>query len=224
MILCFTWSLYKLDFVFDKEDKYLTHIANFGNDEQIIISSWEEDDFTLSKKSEDEFGNTIVKPEDIVESTILKLYNPLTASINENTTLWISKLLTNPLIETIVLSEQDDIKCPPIKGPNFSVEVDFVVGQSTNYESLDNLILSSSASSSTQLISSYLSSSLVKLVSCWDSDTFSMSFLSSFRFSIISPSSSLTLNILICPINPTAEILNTLSFFDSFILLILKLR
>jgi hypothetical protein len=154
--------LNKLDFVFDKEDKYLTHIANFGNDEQIIISSWEEDDFTLSKKSEDEFGNTIVKPEDIVESTILKLYNPLPASINENTTLWISKLLTNPLIETIVLSEQDDIKCPPIKGPNFSVEVDFVVGQSTNYESLDNLILSSSASSSTQLISSYLSSSLIE--------------------------------------------------------------
>jgi len=148
--------LNKLDFVFDKEDKYLTHIANFGNDEQIIISSWEEDDFTLSKKSEDEFGNTIVKPEDIVESTILKLYNPLPASINENTTLWISKLLTNPLIETIVLSEQDDIKCPPIKGPNFSVEVDFVVGQSTNYESLDNLILSSSASSSTQLSSSLI--------------------------------------------------------------------
>jgi hypothetical protein len=154
--------LNKLDFVFDKEDKYLTHIANFGNDEQIIISSWEEDDFTLSKKSEDEFGNTIVKPEDIVESTILKLYNPLPASIVENTTLWISKLLTNPLIETIVLSEQDDIKCPPIKGPNFNVEVDFIMGQSTNYESLDNLILSSSASSSTQLISSYLSSSLIE--------------------------------------------------------------
>ena len=154
--------LNKLDFVFDKEDKYLTHIANFGNDEQIIISSWEEDDFTLSKKSEDEFGNTIVKPEDIVESTILKLYNPLPASINENTTLWISKLLTNPLIETIILSEQDDIKCPPIKGPNFSVEVDFVVGQSTNYESLDNLILSASVSSSSQLVATYLSSSLIE--------------------------------------------------------------
>ena len=154
--------LNKLDFVFDKEDKYLTHIANFGNDEQIIISSWEEDDFTLSKKSEDEFGNTIVKPEDIVESTILKLYNPLPASINENTTLWISKLLTNPLIETIILSEQDDIKCPPIKGPNFSVEVDFVIGQSTNYESLDNLILSASVSSSSQLVATYLSSSLIE--------------------------------------------------------------
>ena len=154
--------LNKLDFVFDKEDKYLTHIANFGNDEQIIISSWEEDDFTLSKKSEDEFGNIIVKPEDIVESTILKLYNPLPAAINENTTLWISKLLTNPLIETIILSEQDDIKCPPIKGPNFGVEVDFVVGQSTNYESLDNLILSASVSSSSQLVATYLSSSLIE--------------------------------------------------------------
>jgi hypothetical protein len=33
------------------ESKYLTHLANFGNNEQIIISSWEEDDWTLSEKT-----------------------------------------------------------------------------------------------------------------------------------------------------------------------------
>jgi hypothetical protein len=143
----------------EKESKYLTHLANFGNDEQIIISSWEEDNFTLSDKGEDNLGNTIVTKE--VESLILKLYSPLPANITENSTLWITKLLTNPLIETVVLSQQDEINCPPIKGPNFSVDVDFVMGKSTGYESLDDLILSASVSSSSNLIGEYLSSSLV---------------------------------------------------------------
>ncbi len=143
----------------EKESKYLTHLANFGNDEQIIVSSWEEDNFTLSDKTTDELGNTIVSKE--VESLILKLYSPLPANITENSTLWITKLLTNPLIETIVLSQQDGINCPPIKGPNFSVDVDFVVGKSTGYESLDDLILNAPVSSSSNLIAQYLSSSLV---------------------------------------------------------------
>jgi hypothetical protein len=143
----------------EKESKYLTHLANFGNDEQIIVSSWEEDNFTLSDKTTDTLGNTVVSKE--VESLILKLYTPLPANITENSTLWITKLLTNPLIETIVLSQQDGINCPPIKGPNFSIDVDFVVGKSTGYESLDDLILSASVSSSSNLVSQYLSSSLV---------------------------------------------------------------
>ncbi len=143
----------------EKESKYLTHLANFGNDEQIIISSWENDDWTLSDKQTDAIGNIQITNK--VDSIILKLYTPLSANISENSTLWITKLMANPLIETIVLTEQDDVKCPPIKGPNFSVNMDFVSGQSTNYESLDNLILSGSTTTSTQLVATYLSSSLV---------------------------------------------------------------
>jgi len=143
----------------EKESKYLTHLANFGNDEQIIISSWEEDNFTLSEKGVDELGNTIITKE--VESLILKLYSPLPSNITENSTLWVTKLLTNPLIETVILTEQSDLVCPPLKGPNFDIEVDFVKGQSTNYESLDDLILSSSVSSSSNLISEFLSGSLI---------------------------------------------------------------
>ena len=143
----------------EKESKYLTHLANFGNDEQILVSSWEEDNFTLSDKTTDELGNTVITKE--VQSLILKLYSPLPASISENSTFWITKLLTNPLIETVVLTEQSTLSCPPIKGPNFSIEVDFVQGKSTGYESLDDLILSASVSSSAQLVSTYLSSSLV---------------------------------------------------------------
>lgn len=145
----------------EKESKYLTHLVNFGNDEKLLISSWEEDNYTLSKKSTDPLGNEIVKPEDEVKSVILKLYNPLPNNITKNSTFWITKLLTNPLIETVVLNEQDDIVCPPLKGPNFQIEIDFTKGQSTNFESLDTLILSGSVSSSTQLVSTYLSSSLV---------------------------------------------------------------
>ena len=143
----------------EKESKYLTHLANFGDNEQVIISSWEEDNFTLSDKTTDELGNTKITKE--VESLILKLYNPLSANITENSTLWITKLLTNPLVETIVLTEQSSLLCPPLKGPNFDIEIDFVKGKSTNFESLDDLILSASVSSSSNLVSKYLSSSFL---------------------------------------------------------------
>jgi len=143
----------------EKESKYLTHLANFGDDNQFLISSWEEDNWTLSKKSEDELGNVFVKDEDVVKSLILKLYSPLSANITNNSTFWITKMMANPLVETVVLTEQDNLKCPPLKGPNFNLDIDFITGESTNFESLDTLILSASVSSSSQLVSQYLSSS-----------------------------------------------------------------
>ena len=144
----------------EKDSKYLTHLANFGNDEQIIISSWENDNWTLSTKSEDNLGNTFVKDSDVVESIILKLYSPIPSNVVNNSTFWITKLMSNPLIETIILNEQDELSCPPLKGPNFNIDVDFVSGQSTNYESLDNLMLSGSISSN-QLITTFISSSAI---------------------------------------------------------------
>jgi hypothetical protein len=145
----------------EPNSKYLTHLANFGNNEQILISSWENDNWTLSKKSVDELGNEFVKDSDEVESIILKLYSPLNPEITNNSTFWITKLMSNPLIETVVLTEQSELKCPPLKGPDFNVDVDFTTGQSTTYESLDNLILEASVSSSSTLVSTYLSASLI---------------------------------------------------------------
>ena len=144
----------------EKESKYLTHLINFGDNEQILVSSWEKDNWTLSKKSKDELGNDIVKKSDEVESIILKLYSPLPANVSTNSTFWITKLMTNPLIETVILTEQAGPGCPPLKGPNFNIDIDFTTGQSTNYESLDNMILSGSTSSN-NLIQKYLSGSLV---------------------------------------------------------------
>ena len=143
-----------------KESKYLTHLANFGNDSQILISTWEDDNWTLSKKSEDALGNVYVKQEDEVQSVLLKLYSPIPPTVSENSTFWVTKLMANPLVETVVLTEQASLKCPPLKGPNFDIEIDYVKGLSTNFESLDNLILSSSTSS-TQLVNKYLSSSVI---------------------------------------------------------------
>ena len=143
----------------EKESKNLTHLANFGNDEQVLISSWETDDWTLSKKSVDNLGNEFVEEKDKVESIILKLYSPIPASVTPNSTFWVTKLMTNPLIETVILTEQDNLSCPPIKGPNFSIEVDYIKGSATNYESLDDIILTNT--SSAQLVGLYLSSSLV---------------------------------------------------------------
>ena len=144
----------------ERESKYLTHLVNFGDDEKSLVSSWEEDNWTLSKKSKDELGNEIVKPEDEVKSLILKLYNPLPSNVTSNSTFWITKLMSNPLIETVILTQQSDISCPPIKGPNFNIDVDFVQGSSTGYESLDNILLNNDVTSSSNLITTYLSSSL----------------------------------------------------------------
>ena len=143
----------------EKESKYLTHLANFGDDERILISSYDEDNYTLSEKGTDEVGNETITKE--VKSVILKLYTPLPASVSQNSTLWITKLMTNPLIETIILNEEKEVEYPYIKGPNFDIEIDFVKGSSTNYESLDDLILSSS--SSNKLIETYLSASSIDL-------------------------------------------------------------
>ena len=144
----------------EKESKYLTHLTNFGNDEQTIISSWENDNWTLSKKSVDELGNEFVKPEDEINSIILKLYNPLPANIQKNSTFWITKLMSNPLVETVILTQQNEIEFPTIKGPNFSIDVDLIQGKSTAYESLDTILLNNDVTSSSTLVASYLSSSL----------------------------------------------------------------
>ena len=141
----------------EKESKYLTHLANFGNDEQILISSWENDNYTLSEKEEDVQGNEIITKE--VKSLILRLYEPLPNEFTGNDTLWITKLIVNSIIETVVLTDEIGLSCPPIKGPNFNVDVDYITGKSTDFESLDTLILSSSTTE--QLVTTYLSSSKI---------------------------------------------------------------
>ena len=144
----------------DSENKYLTHLLNFGNNEQLLISNWEEDNWTLSEKRENSDGILEIIPEKEVKSIIVKLYDPIPPNIVVNSTSWITKLLTNPLVETVILTEDAKLTCPPIKGPNFNIEVNFVQGQSTTYEALDDILLSGS-SVSNEIIQTYVSKSII---------------------------------------------------------------
>ena len=55
---------------------------------------------------------------------ILKLYEPLPANIQTNAQVWISKLQSNAIVETVTLSSTSDVSCNPLKGPNFTLDID----------------------------------------------------------------------------------------------------
>jgi hypothetical protein len=105
----------------DTPSKYLTHLLHFGEGDNKLITTW-----TGSQNS-----------------LIVKLYEPLPTSIQTNQQVWISKILANPIIDTVRLVGDTTQTCPPLKGPNFSLEVDNGIG----YQIFDELIASGSYSS-----------------------------------------------------------------------------
>ena len=115
----------------DETSKYLTHLLHIGGDNK-VITTWVGDRSSL----------------------ILKLYEPLDVAIQPNQQVWISKLQSNAIIETISISGIDESFCHPLKGPNFSLEPDNGIA----YQVFDDLIASGSVTS-TDLINRYLESS-----------------------------------------------------------------
>ena len=115
----------------ESPSKYLTHLLHFNNGDNKLITTW-----TGSQNS-----------------LILKLYEPLPTAIQENQQVWISKILANPIIDTIRLIGDTTQNCPPLKGPNFGLEVDNGIG----YQVFDDLI-SSGSYSSNLLINKYAQS------------------------------------------------------------------
>ena len=101
--------------------KYLTHLLHFGEGDNKIITTW-----TGSEGS-----------------IIAKLYEPLATSVEENQLVWISKLQSNPVIETSTLIAELKDYCPPLKGPNFSLEPDNGIG----YKVFDDLLATGSITS-----------------------------------------------------------------------------
>jgi len=101
--------------------KYLTHLLHIGNGDNKVITTW-----TGSQGS-----------------LILKLYEPIPTAIQPNQQVWISKLQANPIVETITISGVDTSFCPPLKGPNFSLEPDNGIG----FKVYDELISSGSVTS-----------------------------------------------------------------------------
>jgi hypothetical protein len=110
--------------------KYLTHTLNFGEADNKIITTWTGSEGSL----------------------IVKLYEPLPTSIQTNQQVWISKLQSNPILETVTVSGIQSDLCSPLKGPNFSVGASNDIG----YKIYDDLIASGSETSN-DLVNRYLS-------------------------------------------------------------------
>lgn len=115
----------------NNESKYLTHLLHFNNGDNKLITTW-----TGSQNS-----------------LILKLYEPLPTSVQDNQQIWISKILANPIIDTVRLIGDTTQTCPPLRGPNFGLETDNGIG----YQIFDDLI-SSGSYSSNLLINKYAQS------------------------------------------------------------------
>ncbi len=108
--------------IFDDEtSKYLTHLLHLGDGDNKVITTWEGD----------------------ADSLILKLYEPLPTSVQPNQQVWISKIQSNPIVETINISGVDTSFCAPLKGPNFSIDPDNGIG----FQVFDELIASGSHTS-----------------------------------------------------------------------------
>lgn len=119
--------------VFD-DAKYLTHLLHLDDGDNDVITTW------TGRVSENPNENAL----------ILKLYEPLPTSVQPNKQVWISKLQSEPLIETVILKGFDEDYCPPLQGPNFSLEVDSGIG----YQIYDDL-LASGSTTSTDLVNEY---------------------------------------------------------------------
>ena len=142
------------------KSKYLNHIASFQiDDKQILISNWETDNTTFTKLKTDELGNQVPDGE-INKSIVLKLYEPLPTNINKNDTLWVSELSALPILQSVVLSGNNEEICIPLRAANFNVDVDFVKMQSTGIDSYDDLLLSGSQTTQ-QLVEYYLAENFI---------------------------------------------------------------
>ena len=107
--------------IFENEtSKYLTHLLHIGGDNK-IITTW-----TGSEGS-----------------IVAKLYEPVPTSVQANQLVWISKLQSSPIVEVSTLVGQLNNYCTPLKGPNFSLEIDNGIG----YQVFDELVASGSYSS-----------------------------------------------------------------------------
>lgn len=98
--------------------KYLSHNLHLGNGDNKVVTTYTGSEDTL----------------------ILKLYEPLESNVQPNQQVWLSKLQTNPIVETVTLNGLEELVCKPLKGPNFSINTD----ESLGFRYYDDLIASGS--------------------------------------------------------------------------------
>lgn len=122
----------------------LSHLLQFENGYASLILNWKSD--TESVDDTDLYN----------ESLLLKLYEPLPDEFDVGELVWISKLHSPPIIDTIVISDTVVRKSIPLKGPNFDAElVDF-----GGYRMFDDLIARGTPTSA-ELIQRYVSKNII---------------------------------------------------------------
>ena len=150
---------FKTNLFDDETSKYLTHLAHFGDGKNKLIANWENDDVTFRKFKFDELRQKFL-PEYAkggFNSLVLKMYEPLGKEIQPNQELFISKIITQPIIDEISIVDDSEEYCVPLKGPNFGVN-ECGSPADTGFELIDELVGSGSQSSA-KLIDTFVSSS-----------------------------------------------------------------
>lgn len=134
-----------------KEHRFLNHLMHVGDGDNKLVANWTgvKDDI-IQVWDFDEKDNIDKK----VDTLVLKLYEPLPSDIQVNQKVWITKLQSEPTLETIILTSKEDRYCQPLKGPNFNIET----SNSLGFQSYDNLIASGSETSH-GIVNEYLNKS-----------------------------------------------------------------
>ena len=143
----------------DETSKYLTHLAHFGDGENKLIANWETDDVTFRNFKYDSLREKFL-PEYVkggFDALVLKMYEPLDKKVQPNQELFISKIITQPIIDEISIVDDSEEYCVALKGPNFGLN-DCGSPADTGFELIDELVASGSQSSA-KLIDTFVSSS-----------------------------------------------------------------
>lgn len=156
------------DRIIFEDDKHLYYQVRATADQSFVITNTGMDRLTFSVKDgkvvetqfeiDTETGSTRKKKGYLdYGSLIVKLLEPLPGNIDLNTQVWISKQIIPTIVESIVITDEDDDKCLPLK-PNFGTDII----NETGLQYFDEII-SSGSITSTQLVNKYISQSAFNL-------------------------------------------------------------
>jgi len=162
-----TKANYEDQIVFE-DDKHLYYQVRTGADNSFVVTNIGMDTLTYSvldgKVVETQFeidtqtGSTRKKKGYLpYGSLVLKLLEPLPGNIDLNTQVWISKQIIPTIVESIIITDEDDDKCLPLK-PNFGVDI----VDETGFQFFDEIISSGSLTSN-DIVNRYVSQSQFNL-------------------------------------------------------------
>ena len=138
--------------LFEDVSPFLTHYLHIGGGNNKLVATWDIDKNTLSTFEFDETTNTNKKTDE-VKSVVLKLYEPLPQDVDTNDRVWLSKIQSIPIIDTITIIDGETAECVPLQ-PNFELDL----GDDIGFQILDDLVASGSTTSN-DIINEFISSS-----------------------------------------------------------------